>query len=288
MRAPGRAARLLAVVAAPVALAGLGTGCSSTTPPATPLGPAAATLTFTGDPGLAGPATKAQVSCDLPSADGSLSIFLLDQPSEPSVVFNMHISAGKVSVGVYSGAGTGFRGRNFQGTGVTGFDAAKGAHIDSTLTEVTGSGDNPGTLGAITSIKGAVDCGNQTPGASTVTLAGDTPEGAVTGGLHPFRVECDTSASVGNRVFLVGVVPVGGTKALFDLTFAPDAITGFEIVSGPPAVSHTYSVKAAGVATLSANGARVDGDAVEQTPAGTTAHTLHVAGSVTCGSTVHS
>jgi hypothetical protein len=291
MPRPGRAARILVLAAAGVGLVGLGGGCSSTAPPATALGPATATLTFTGDPGLAGPATKAQVSCNFPKPDGSLTIFVLDQPSEPAAVFNMHVSAGKVSVGVYSGSGTGFRGRNFQGSGVTGFDAAKGARIDSTLTEVTGSGDNPGPLGAITSIKGVIDCGSQTPGTSTITLSGDTAEGSVNGGLHPFRAECDTSASIGNRVFLVGAGRVGSAKALFEITFATDAITIFEFVVGTPGASHSYAVKGAGVATLTANGAHVAGDAVEQAPtsgsAQAAAHTLHVVGSVTCGTTVH-
>jgi hypothetical protein len=42
------------------------------------------------------------------------------------------------------------------------------------------------------------------------------------------------------------------------------------------------------VATLTATGAQVDGDAVEQLAAGSTAkpHTIHVTGDVTCGTTV--
>jgi hypothetical protein len=253
-------------------------------------GPSTAALTFAGDSGLAGLATNPKVSCNEPSADGSTFIFLLDQPPDPSVTFNMRFMAGKVMIGVYSGSGTSFRGRTFEGTGVTGFNPAKGAHVDSTLTETTADDPtlDPGTLGAITSITGSIDCGNQKKGKSSVKFHGATAEGSVKGRLHPFRVECDTSASFGNSVHLVGVLSVGSTKALVNATFQADSITLFETINGPPAATRRYLVKSPGVATLTAHGAHVNGTVVEQNPQnGAAAQMLVLKGKVTCGTTVN-
>jgi hypothetical protein len=275
------------VVLVLAAVAGLAPAVSADVP-TKPKGPATATLTFVGDAGLAGLATSPQVSCNFPALAGGATIFLLDQPPDPAVLFNMHVVAGKITVGVYSGSGTNFRGRTFEGTGVKKFNAAKGAQIDSTLTETTAtSGQNPGTLGAITSIKGSIDCGNQTTGTSSLTFRGDTAEGRANGKARPFRVECDTSATLGNSVHLAGVVKIGKTKALFITTFTADSITLFETSPGPPVIQHQYLVKAAGVSTLSANGALVAGTAVEQVPAGGVAHTLQLKGRVVCGATVN-
>jgi hypothetical protein len=243
-------------------------------------------LTFVGDTGLAGPAPTTQISCDFPKGDGTVFIFVLAQPANPAVTFNIQIVAGKITASVFAGAGTTFTGREFEGTGVTGFDAAKGVQIDTTLTEVTNSGDNPGTLGAITSMKGSIDCGNQTTGTSTVTITGDTADGAVNGALGPFRVQCNSSASQGNSVAFPAVAQVGNMKALFFTTFAADSIISFESNTGTPAIQRSYMLKAPGVVTLSANGAHVSGDAVEQNPTSGPAHTLHFEGDVTCGSTL--
>jgi hypothetical protein len=241
-----------------------------------------------GDTGLAGPATLTQISCNFPNSngDGTITMFLLAKPADPNIGFNIRVSAGKITIDVSSGSGTAFRSRSFEGTGVIGFDAAKGVQIDTPLTETTAAGTDRGTVGAVTSVKGSVDCGNQTVGTSTVTFTGDTADGAVSGGPSPFRVECDTSAQ-GNFVTLVGVVMVGSTKAFFFTDFAPDSINIFETLTGPPVVQHQYLVKAAGVSTLSATGAHVTGDLVEQNPSTGTAHTVHVAGDVTCGATVN-
>jgi hypothetical protein len=276
-----------------VMVAGCGGGSSSSTSspqssPAPPKGPASAQLTLAGDTGLAGPATLTQISCNFPTsnADGTLTMFLLAKPADPNVGFSITVSAGKIAVDVASGSGTAFRSRSFEGTGVTGFDAAKGVQIDTPLTETTAAGTDRGTVGAVTSVKGSVDCGNQTVGASTVTFTGDTADGAVRGGANPFRVECDTSPQ-GNFVTLVGIVTVGTTKAFFFTDFSPDSINIYETITGPPLVQHQYLVTATGVSTLSATGAHVTGDLIEQNPPTGTAHTVHVAGDVTCGGTVN-
>jgi hypothetical protein len=248
--------------------------------------PASAQLTFAGAAGLAGLAPATEVSCNYPDVDGSTSIFMLAQPADPTAVFNMHVTARKITVGVYSGSGTTFRGRDFEGTGVRGFNGAKGARIDATLTETTTSSENAGTLGAIMSIKGTVKCGSQTTGTSTVTYRGATADGRVSGKARPFRVECNT-APYGNSVSFPGVVKVGTTRAGFITTFTPDSINIFETIPGTPARTHHYQVKTAGVSTLSGTGATVSGDAVEQSPTSGTPHTVHVSGTVTCGSTIH-
>ena len=262
------------------------TSSSSPQPPA-PKGPATAQLSFVGDTGLAGAATKPQVSCNFPTIDGTVLIFVLAQPSDPAVTFNIRLTANKIVVIVATGSGQDFRSRTFEGTGFTGFDAGSGVQIDSPLTETTAADTNRGSLGAITSIKGSVDCGNQTIGTSTVAYTGDTTEGPVNGPPNPFRVECDNNAAQGNSVTFVGVVNVGNTKALFFGSFTSDAINVFESIAGPPLSQHQYVVKAAGVSTLSATGAHVNGDLVEQSPASGAAHTLHIEGDVTCGVTVN-
>ena len=166
-----------------LALAACGGGstqpaASSQSPAAPPKGPATAQLTFVGDASLAGPAS-AQPSCNFPGVDATtISIFV--QPPDQTVLDRVVVAAGKVSVRVAAGSGTEYRERDFEGTGVTGFDPATGAQIDSPLTETPlAAGQNPGSLGAITSIKGSVDCGNQTTGTSTVAVTGSTAEGSI-------------------------------------------------------------------------------------------------------------
>jgi hypothetical protein len=85
---------------------------------------------------------------------------------------------------------------------------------------------------------------------------------------------------------LIGVVKVGRVKGFFFTTFTPDSISFFETLPGSPAIQRNYMVKAAGVSTISATGAQVAGDAVEQSPTSGVAHTLHLNVKVTCGATV--
>ena len=76
---------------------------------------------------------------------------------------------------------------------------ATGAQVDSTLTEIpttAGAGD----IGQLTAIKASMDCAGQDPGASTVTLAGDTPKGHLPNqSLEAARVECNPSGQRGVR-----------------------------------------------------------------------------------------
>lgn len=272
-----------------LALVVLGAGTSAALAPrsraAKPKGPATATLTFTGDPGLAGTAPTTQISCDAPSFDGGTGMFVLAQPQNPAALFNMTITRGQLSIGVYSGSGANFLGRNFVGTGLKHFDGTKGVTINTKLKEVTPSTENPGNLGKITSIKGSINCGNETAGTSTFVFRGKTAEGALSGAIHPYRVECDTSAQ-GNYVFFVGIAKVGHKKALFETTFMADSISTFEVIPGPPSIQHQYSTHVAGVTTLAPHGATATADLVEQNLPSGTPHTLHVKGKLTCGQTL--
>ena len=45
-----------------------------------------------------------------------------------------------------------------------------------------------------TSLAGSIDCGNQTPGSSTLILTGTTPEGDVNGPIDPVRPCCRKQA----------------------------------------------------------------------------------------------
>ena len=225
------------------------------------------------------------VSCNAPTLDGTTVVRVMAQSSGPSVSFGITLSPGKIQVVVGSGSGTDYRSREFEGTGVTGFDAAVGAQVDTALAETHPAGSNPGSLGAVTSVKGMVDCGDQTIGTSTVSYVGDIAEGHVSAGPNPFRVEC-ANYSGSNTVTLAGVVTIGGTRTFFFASFVADAINIFETVAGPPIVSHQFFVKTPGTSTLSATGAHISGDAVEQRPTGVL-HTLHVEGDVTCGAVVN-
>jgi hypothetical protein len=287
MRKPARVAVLLIVA---VAACGGGSSSSNTTTttsaPAATKGPPAATLTITGDPGLTGEISKPAVSCDNPGLDGSEITVSgrpagQQDPAGPS--FFLFVSNGTVFVRVSTGSGTDYRSREFTGSGVTGFDAATGAKIDSPLAETADATLNKGTLGAVSAIKGSVDCGNFTAGTSTVKLTGDTADGPVNGTLDPVLVTCSSNQQgsfQGNYVIVRGLTSVGSTKAMFFVTTQPDGtLVLFETVQ--PSGQHQY-MGASGSGSPRTDGVTIKGDAVEQGV--TPPHTIHVEGEGTCGS----
>ena len=254
---------------------------------AAPKGPATADLQFAGDASVAGAGTDAQVVCNYPTFGGPPLIRSQVQSANPDIDIAVVVDTSKILVIAASGSGSTYSSRTFEGTGMTGFDAGTGVQIDTTLVETTPADANPGTIGAISNITGSIDCGDQTIGTSTVVFSGDTLEGAINSGPTPFRVQCDTSAA-GNSVDLAGIIMVNGKEAFFFTTFnASGLITLYESFEGPPVVSHQYVADAADAVTLSENGAHVAADLVEQSPATGAAHTLHVEGDLTCGSTVN-
>lgn len=204
---------------------------------------------------------------------------MLARLTDSTLQARIGLRSGKVKVFVDSGSGSDFHERVFEGTGVTSFDAAKRAVVDSTLTETAAApGSTKGNLGAITAIKGSVECGDQTPGTSTVAITGSTAEGALNAAvLDPVRVECDASPG-GNEVYASGLVTVGSTKALVAIGLTSDgAVTVDEVL---PSGRHRYTSAASSKVTPT--GAHVGAKVVEQ-EAASAPHTLDVEGDVTCG-----
>jgi hypothetical protein len=242
------------------------------------LGPATQQLTLTGSAGTAVAVSSAGVRCSLPSTDG-LQISVLGRPADPNLSVYIFVQAGNVSVRYDSGSGSTYVERDFAGTGVTEFDAATGATIDSQLTEVPNN-DAHGSLGVFTSISGTVDCGNQMPGSSTSTFSGPTLKGTLSGGLSPVNVECVTN-TYGQSVSVLGVVQVGATPTFVVFFISPGTMSAS--LSGDGFYRNTSTAQA----TLTANGAHVDGDLLEQNVAkGAKTHTIHVSGDVVCGTTI--
>jgi hypothetical protein len=252
-------------------------------------GPATATLTFGGSAGLAGRALTTSISCDDPGLAGT-RIFLLASPRAAGVGFNIELLAGQIQVIVSTGSGAASRGRVFTGTGVTDFNPAVGAKLNSKLTEVSTPGQKKGSLGAVSSVKGSVNCGNQRPGTSTVTFSGGTAEGTVDGRLNPVRVVCYISAQYGNYVQIQGIIKVGSDgRALLFVTLTKSGLTiaeSFAATGSKAAASHFYISQATGSLTLTKYGASVDSSLKEAASAGVAAHTLRMVGKATCGTFV--
>lgn len=256
-----------------------GTSMPAATPAPT-LGPATQHLTVAGPAGAAGAVSNAQVRCNLPST-GGLQISVLGQPADPNLSVYVFVQSGSVTVRYDSGSGATYVERDFAGAGVTNFEAATGAQIDSPLTEVA-TGDAHGNLGVLTSISGSVDCGNQMPGSSTLTFSGPTPKGTLGAGLNPVNVECVTT-TYGSSVSILGLIQVGSTPTLAVVYVSPGTLS--VSLSGDGFFRNT----ATAVATLTPTGAHVDADLLEQNVAkGAKAHTIHVSGDATCGTMVTS
>ena len=284
-RVPRLESCLLVVVAAACSSGSKPSSSSSTsrtgsTPPssAAPAASRSAKLTFTGGVGLEGSITEPSVRCNFPDLEG-LSIAVLARLTDSTLQARVGLRSGKVKVFVDSGSGSDFHERAFEGTGVTSFDAATQAVVDSTLSETAAApGSTKGSIGAITAIKGSVECGDQTPGTSTVTITGNAAEGALNAAaLDPVRVECD-AISGGTEVYASGLVTVGSTKALFAIGLTSDgAVTVDEVL---PSGHHRYA--AAASSKVTPTGAHVRAQVVEQ-EAASGAHTLDVEGDVSCG-----
>jgi hypothetical protein len=118
------------------------------------------------------------------------------------------------------------------------------------------------------------------PGSSTSTFSGPTPKGALSGGLTPVNVECVTN-TYGQSVSVLGVVQVGSTPTFVVFFVSPGTMSAS--LSGDGFYRNTSTAQA----TLTANGAHVDGDLLEQNVAkGAKTHTIHVSGDVVCGTSI--
>jgi hypothetical protein len=269
------------LTASPTASTGIAATPSptSTSVPTPTLGPATQTLALVGPAAVTGALTGADIRCAVPSTSG-LQIQILARPTDPTLSVYLFISAGSISVRFDSGAGTTYTERDFAGTGVSGFDASHGATIDTALTEVPTT-DAPGTLGVLTHLSGSIDCGNQQPGLANLTLSGTTAAGDLSGGPASANVECVNSTANGHYITIQALVTVGGSSNLAIIYFSAShysvsiANDGFFVGAN------------ASLVAMSADGAQVAaGDLVEQVAAGKPFHTIHLAGSVVCGTFV--
>jgi hypothetical protein len=236
-----------------------------------------------GPAGKAGAVTLAGIRCNLPMLNAgqtALQISVLAEPEDPNLSVYIFVQQGNVTVRYDSGQGSSYVERDFAGSGVTNFDPAMGATIDTPLTEVPTTGAH-GTLGVLTSIKGSIDCGNQMPGSATLTVSGPTLKGTINGAPSPVNVECTSSVTNGRAVSINGIIQVGTTPYLIIMSVSPNSFTFFAAGDG------FFRSGSTAVATLTANGAHIDGDALEQNVAkGATAHTVHISGDAICGTTV--
>jgi hypothetical protein len=246
-------------------------------------------MAVTGDATAAGLTASITVQCDFPSFDGP-EIVLFGTGSTAGQALRVLITSTSVSVRYAGGAGKTYIERDFTGTGVTTFDAAKGATFDSPL-QTAPTSTATADLGALASIKGSVDCGTQTAGTSTVTVTGSTADGQLNGTMpNPVRVECDTSVKYGNSVQIIGIADVGGTPTQFVIDGTTSQLSVAQYPKGATtSLFYIGKVADGATVTLSPNGVHLSGVATQQSaPAGTTAATVTVSGDATCGSTVAS
>ena len=151
------------------------------------------------------------------------------------------------------------------------------AQIDTTLTETTAAGLNPGKLGAITSLKGSIASNDQLAGTSTLTITGDIAAGHMDGPVNPASVVC---AADGKSVSIIGRASAGSTPVLLVISLAKDH---FSVAAATPAgAGGFFLIDAPGVAALVPGGAQVSGDA-PKADSSDSAPVIHLAGDVTCG-----
>lgn len=285
IRATWRRCAAPAIAGAVLALAACGgngggtSGSPASTPTPTPKGPPSAHFTLTGTGALNGAMSVTGIRCRFPSLNGGVITVDGSAAGTAQTAIRVTIGTGKVTVGADSGSGTAFTERDFSGQGVSGFDAASGASVSGSLTESTRAGLNPGSIGTISAVSGTVDCGNQQPGSSTLTFNGTTAGGAIGGSLSSAFVVC--TGSTGRLA--IGLTTEGGVPTLAEVYATSGS---FYVYVSPSGASTTQSYAASGstVASVTATGAHVNGDAVEEVPTGSSAHTLHVSGDVTCSS----
>ena len=254
---------------------------SSSPVPSASVGPATAQFALVGTNGLTGPVTTQQITCRRPGLDGP-NIFFQGQSGTTGPQVVMFIRAGHADVRVATGSGESLHLRSFEGSGVTGFNAAKGARLDSPLAENTDAASVIGDLGQLTSISGAVDCGNQQPGTANIHVTGESAQGPLDGTLTAVQVSC-TRTSTSLFVIAGGMTRIGTTPALRFVTSSEGLV---QASVATKASGSFYTVKGPGLVTLTSNGARMEADIPEAVAAGVKPHIIHVAGDATCGSTI--
>jgi hypothetical protein len=249
-----------------------GVAPSSTTPERP-----SADVRFEGGVGLDGAISQPSVRCRVPDLKGS-SIAVLGQPRGSALQARIAVQQHRVQVVVSSGEGSSYHERAFEGNGVSDFDAAHGAVVDSQLHEVASTSiSEPGSVGAVTAIRGRVDCGDQTAGSSTVTITGETPDGPLASAtLDPVRVECDASPE-GNEVYASGITRTGSRRVLLAIGLTTDGA----VTVNKNAAAGSRQYRADGSTSITPRGAKVHATVIERDA--TPAHSLEVTGDLTCG-----
>jgi len=212
-----------------------------------------------------------QVNCFFPTIDG-LQIAVLAFSPDNAQTYRIGVAPDGVVVRHGTGSGADFKEQVFRGSGVTQFDATKGATIDASLRDDS----NPGAMG---SIKGSIDCGDETPGSSSITVTGDTAAGHLDHArLEPALVECYRAAG---EVIVLGIANTGGNKVHLLVSLTPQGLGVEEEV--PPSGQRRYSqlTDVASGAELTGNGGHANGDVADATAS--PPHSLHVEGDAVCG-----
>jgi len=269
----------IAVVLTACGGGGANTSGSGATPSAapTPVPAAGAQFTETGSVRLVSAVAPAAVTCSFPSLNGP-EILLQVATADKTLGGYVTLTSSKVFLRVGAGSGSTYTQRNFAGSGVTNFDATKGAHFNARLTDTTPAGQNPGTIGAVTAISGSVSCGDQTPGSGTITINGNSTSGSISGALTSMLIKCPSGVTFAliNGLTHVGSAPAaveigGGSGEVYFGSLATTS-AGFFFTSSAP-----------GLYTVANGHVHWNNAVLTQTGAGGAGHTITINGDATCG-----
>jgi hypothetical protein len=239
--------------------------------------PAGGQFTETGTVRLVTTVAAKGVTCSFPSFNGP-EITMQVATADLSRGGYVTLTANKVFVRIGAGSGATYTQRNFSGSGVTNFNAAKGATFTSQLVDDTPAGQNKGTIGTVTAISGSVSCGDKTPGSGTITITGDSSGGAVTGALTSMLVSCPSGAAF---ALINGLTQIGATPASVEIGGGSGEVY-FASISTSSA-SYFFTSSAAGLYTLGNGHVIWNHGVLTQTGAGGAGHTITVTGDATCG-----
>jgi len=241
-------------------------------------GQAGASIALAGLPDL----VSQTVRCQEPSLTGEV-ITVSGAAPDGGFLAYITLSAGDVKVNLTHTEGASFSMRTFEGSGVSGFDAATGATVSGDLTENTPAGTSAGAIPAAASILGAVVCNGQQPGTASITVSGTLPKGTLSGQIQTPRVECVHNGAL-TSMFVIGTMPLGSSPALVSISIEKDQ---FDITVNPGSGYYELTATGAGTGALpDATSGTVDGTATGTGSSGGATQSLVVRGSATCGTTV--
>jgi hypothetical protein len=213
------------------------TAAQTASPSATPLPPAGAQFTETGDVKLVTNVDATGVTCSFPTISGP-QILVQVATSDGKEGGYITLNASTVFVRVGAGAGGSYTERDFSGPGVSNFDAAKGATFNAQLHETTPAGQNAGTIGTVSSVSGSVSCGTKTPGSGTITISGNGTGGSISGALTSILVKCPAGKTFAiiNGLTTVGSAPanveIGGADGSYFASISTSSMNYFFGSSG--------------------------------------------------------